>query len=111
MLGKEHRIRQFADGVLDANRIGYTVSMHSRTLDGALEAVANGLGCTFTPEVLLSYIRGSKHIRYLSLDTPGTEYEFCLVYRKGAYLPPSTKEFLQMFETAFHEQEAVSYYV
>lgn len=104
MLSKSHRIRQFADSVLDGNKINYVTSMHSRTLDGALEAVANNLGCTFTPEVLLSYIRGSKNIRYLSLDTSGTGYEFSLIYRKGAYLPPSTQEFMAMFQTAFHDQ-------
>ena len=53
-------------------------------------SVANGLGCTFTPEVMSSYIRGSQNIRCLSLDTPGTGYDFCLLYRKGAYLPPRT---------------------
>lgn len=110
MLGKTHRIRQFADSVLERNRIDYSVSMHSRTLDGALEAVANGLGCTFTPEVILPYIRGSKNIRYLSLDTPGTNYEFCLLYRKGAYLPPSTLDFIQMFQSAFHKQSCEGYY-
>lgn len=110
MLGKAHRIRQFADSVLERNRIDYSISMHSRTLDGALEAVANNLGCTFTPEVILSYIRGSKNIRYLSLDTPGTNYEFCLLYRKGAYLPPSTLDFIQMFKTAFHKQSGGEFY-
>lgn len=106
MLSKSHRIRQFADSVLDGNKVNYVTSMHSRTLEGALEAVANGLGCTFTPEVLLSYIRGSKNIRYLSLDAPGTGYEFTLVYRKGAYLPPSTQDFMTMFQTAFHSQNS-----
>lgn len=104
MLSKAHRIRQFADGVLEGSKVNYAVSMHSRTLDGALEAVANNLGCTFTPEAMLSYIRGAEKIRYLSLDTPGTGYEFSLLYRKGAYLPPSTQEFLEMFQTAFQEQ-------
>lgn len=111
MLEKVHRIRQFADSILDGNRIGYTISMQPRTLDGALEAVANNLGCTFTPEVMLSYIRGSKNIRYLSLDTPGTGYEFSLLYRKGAYLPPSTEDFLTMFRDAFRNQgESEVYY-
>lgn len=110
LLDKGHRIRQFADSVLDANKLSYNVSMHSRTLDGALEAVANNLGCTFTPQIMLSFIRGSKNIRYLSLDTPGTEYEFSLMYRKGAYLPPSTKDFLQMFEEAFHGEESINLY-
>ena len=104
MLGKAHRIRRFADSILDGNRISYSISMQSLTLDGALEAVANGLGCTFTPEVMLSYIRGSRNIRYLSLDTPGTGYEFSLLYRKGAYLPPSTQDFLSMFREAFRNQ-------
>lgn len=111
MLSKAHRIRQFADTILDGNKVDYTVSMSSRTLDGALEAVANGLGCTFTPEVMLSYIRGSKNIRYLSLDAPGTGYEFSLLYRKGAYLPPSTQDFMEMFQTAFlHQSENEVYY-
>lgn len=111
MLGKAHRIRQFADSILDGNRIGYSTSMQSLTLDGALEAVANDLGCTFTPEVMLSYIRGSKNIRYLSLDSPGTGYEFSLLYRKGAYLPPSTEDFLTMFRDAFRNQsESEVYY-
>ncbi|MGE4276968.1 MAG: LysR family transcriptional regulator [Lawsonibacter sp.] len=110
LLGKEHRIRQFADTVLNGRKIVYTVSMHSRTLDGALEAVANGLGATFTPETLLPYIRGFRALRYLSLDVPGTEYEFSLLYRKGAYLPPSTKDFMQMFQEAFRRQKAVDFY-
>ena len=111
MLGKAHRIRRFADSILDGNRIGYSISMQSLTLDGALEAVANGLGCTFTPEVMLSYIRGSRNIRCLSLDTPGTGYEFSLLYRKGAYLPPSTQDFLSMFREAFRDQrESGDYY-
>lgn len=111
MLGKTHRIRQFADSILDGNRIGYSTSMQSLTLDGALEAVANDLGCTFTPEVMLSYIRGSKNIRYLSLDSPGTGYEFSMLYRKGAYLPPSTEDFLTMFRDAFRNQsESEVYY-
>lgn len=110
MLGKGHRIRQFADSILDSRKLNYSVSMHSRTLDGALEAVANGLGCTFTPEIALSCIRGGGAIRYLSLDAPGTEYEFSLLYRRGAYLPPSTKDFLEMFQTAYHQQEKVTYY-
>lgn len=104
MLSKSHRIRQFADSILDGGKINYSTSMHSRTLDGALEAVANNLGCTFTPEVLLSYTRGSKNIRFLSLDTAGTGYEFCLLYRKGAFLPPSTQDFIQMFRSAFLSQ-------
>lgn len=104
MLGKAHRIRQFADSILDGNRIGHSISMQSRTLDGALEAVANDLGCTFTPEIMLSYIRGARNIRCLSLDTPGTGYEFSLLYRKGAYLPPSTQDFLEMFRSAFRSQ-------
>ena len=104
MLGKAHRIRQFADSILDGNRIGHSISMQSRTLDGALEAVANDLGCTFTPESMLSYIRGARNIRCLSLDTPGTGYEFSLLYRKGAYLPPSTQDFLEMFRSAFRSQ-------
>ena len=104
MLGKTHRIRQFADSILDGNRIGHSISMQSRTLDGALEAVANDLGCTFTPEIMLSYIRGARNIRCLSLDTPGTGYEFSLLYRKGAYLPPSTQDFLEMFRSAFRSQ-------
>lgn len=111
MLGKVHRIRQFADSILDGNRISYSISMQSLTLDGALEAVANNLGCTFTPEVMLSYIRGSRNIRYLSLDTPGTGYDFSLLYRKGAYLPPSTQDFLSMFRDAFRNQrESGDYY-
>lgn len=111
MLGKAHRIRQFADSILDGNRISYSISMQSLTLDGALEAVANDLGCTFTPEVMLSYIRGSRNIRYLSLDTPGTGYDFSLLYRKGAYLPPSTQDFLSMFRDAFRNQrESGDYY-
>ncbi|MCI9242747.1 MAG: LysR family transcriptional regulator substrate-binding protein, partial [Lawsonibacter sp.] len=104
LLSKSHRIRQFADSILDGNRISYSISMQSRTLDGALEAVANGLGCTFTPEVMSSYIRGSQNIRCLSLDTPGTGYDFCLLYRKGAYLPPSTEDFLTMFREAFQRE-------
>lgn len=104
MLSKSHRIRQFADTILDGHKVNYSVSMHSRTLDGALEAVANDLGCTFTPEVLLSYIRGSKNIRYLCLDAPGTGYDFCLLHRKGAFLPPSTLDFMQMFRSAFISQ-------
>ena len=104
MLGKAPRIRQFADSILDGNRIGHSISMQSRTLDGALEAVANDLGCTFTPEIMLSYIRGARNIRCLSLDTPGTGYEFSLLYRKGAYLPPSTQDFLEMFRSAFRSQ-------
>ena len=104
MLGKAHRIRQFADSILDGNRIGHSISMQSRTLDGALEAVANDLGCTFPPEIMLSYIRGARNIRCLSLDTPGTGYEFSLLYRKGAYLPPSTQDFLEMFRSAFRSQ-------
>lgn len=106
MLSRSHRIRQFADSILDANQISYTTSMHSRTLDGALEAVANDLGCTFTPEVLRSYIRGAQNIRFLSLDTTDNGYEFSLLYRKGAYLTPSTQEFMRMFQTAFHEQSS-----
>ena len=66
--------------------------------------MANGLGCTFTPEVMSSYIRGSQNIRCLSLDTPGTGYDFCLLYRKGAYLPPSTEDFLTMFREAFQRE-------
>ncbi len=108
MLSRHHRIRQFADSILDGHRIPYHISMTSRNLDSALEAVANDLGCTFTPEVLLSYIRGSQNIRYLSLDTEGTGYEFCLAYRKGAYLPPSTRDFMEMFQKAFQEQSAVN---
>lgn len=104
LLSKSHRIRQFADSILDGNRISYSISMQSRTLDGALEAVANDLGCTFTPEVMLSYIRGAQNIRCLSLDTPGTGYEFSLLYRKGAYLPPSTQDFLTIFQEAFQSQ-------
>ena len=110
MLGKAHRIRQFADSVLEGGRIGYSTSMQSLTLDGALEAVANNLGCAFTPEVLLSYIRGSRNIRYLSLDMPGTEYDFSLLYRKGAYLPPSTEDFLTMFRDAFRNQSGNEVY-
>ncbi|MEA4934113.1 MAG: LysR family transcriptional regulator [Lawsonibacter sp.] len=110
LLGKEHRIRQFADTILSNRKIPYTVSMHSRTLDGALEAVSNGLGCTFTPEIQLSYIRGSKSLRYLSLDAPGTEYEFSLLYRRGAYLPPSTKDFMRMFLERFRTQKAMDSY-
>ena len=106
MLSRHHRIRRFADHILDGNRIPYHVSMTSRNLDSALEAVANDLGCTFTPEVLLSYIRGSQNIRYLSLDAEDTGYEFCLAYRKGAYLPPSTRDFMEMFKKAFLEQSA-----
>lgn len=110
MLSKAHRIRQFADTILDGHKINYSVSMHSRTLDGALEAVANNLGCTFTPEVLLSYIRGSKNIRYLSLDASGTGYDFCLLHRKGAFLPPSTQDFMQMFQSAFLSQSHTEVY-
>lgn len=110
MLGKAHRIRQFADSVLESGRISYSTSMQSLTLDGALEAVANNLGCTFTPEVLLSYIRGSRNIRYLSLDMPGTGYDFSLLYRKGAYLPPSTEDFLTMFRDAFRNQSGNEVY-
>ncbi|MBE6909983.1 MAG: LysR family transcriptional regulator [Ruminococcaceae bacterium] len=103
MLSRHHRIRQFADAVLDGNRIPYHVSMTSRNLDSALEAVANNLGATFTPEVQLAYILGSKNIRYLSIDTPGTAYQFCLAYRKGAYLQPCAKDFMELFQSAFHE--------
>ena len=101
MLSKRHRIRQFADSILDGNGVEYAVSMQSRILDGALEAVANNLGCTFTPEIPLAYIRGSKNICYLSLDAPGTGYEFSLVYRKGAYVPPYTRDFMDMFVSAY----------
>ena len=110
LINKAHRIRQFADSVLEGGRIGYSTSMQSLTLDGALEAVANNLGCAFTPEVLLSYIRGSRNIRYLSLDMPGTEYDFSLLYRKGAYLPPSTEDFLTMFRDAFRNQSGNEVY-
>ena len=106
MLSRHHRIRQFADSILEGHKVPYHVSMTSRNLDSALEAVANNLGCAFTPEIQLAYIRGSKDIRYLSIDTPGTAYQFCLAYRKGAYLQPCTKDFMEMFRTAFQEQSA-----
>ena len=104
MLSRHHRIRQFADSILDGHKIPYGISMTSRNLDSALEAVANDLGATFTPEVQLAYIRGSRNIRYLSIDTPGTAYQFCLAYRKGAYLQPCARDFMDMFQSAFHEQ-------
>ena len=106
MLSRHHRIRQFADSILEGHKVPYHISMTSRNLDSALEAVANNLGCAFTPEIQLAYIRGSKDIRYLSIDTPGTAYQFCLAYRKGAYLQPCTKDFMEMFRTAFQEQSA-----
>ncbi|MCR5826187.1 MAG: LysR family transcriptional regulator [Oscillospiraceae bacterium] len=106
MLSRHHRIRQFADSVLEGHRISYHLAMTSRTLDSALEAVSNNLGATFTPEVQLAYIRGSKNIRYLSINTPGVGYQFCLVYRKGAYLQPCARDFMEMFRRAFHEQDA-----
>jgi len=109
ILDAGHRIRQFTDSILEDNRIRYTVSMQARTLDSALEAVASNLGCTFTPEVLLAYIRGSKNIRYLSLDAPNTQYEFGLFTRKGAYLPPSMKDFIQIFKENY-QKETQGYY-
>ncbi len=105
MLSRHHRIRQFADSILDGHKVPYHVSMTSRNLDSALEAVANDLGATFTPEVQLSYIRGSKNIRYLSVNTPGTAYQFCLAYRKGAYLQPCVRDFMDMFQAAFYQQD------
>lgn len=110
MLEPDHRIRQFANSILDGRRIDYTISMQSRILDGALEAVANNLGCTFTPEIPLSYIRGSRNIRYLSLDAPGTQYEFSLLYRRGAYLSPCVRDFFEMFVIAYRNQTEGDYY-
>ncbi len=105
MLGRENRVRQFSESVLEANHVNYTATMHLRTLNGALEAVANGLGCTFTSDIMPQYVRGGENLRFLCVDTPKTEYEFCLIYRKGAYLPPSTLDFMQIFRSAFLRQK------
>ncbi len=105
MLGRENRIRQFSETLLDGNRVNYRATMHFRTLEGALEAVASGLGCTFTPEIMPQYVRGGENIRFLCVEAPKTEYDFCLIYRRGAYLPPSTQDFLKMFHTAFLQQK------
>ncbi len=104
MLGRRNRIRQFADSVLSGSRADYTISMQSSILEGALEAVANDLGCTFTPEVPLAGIRGAENIRYLALDAPGTKYEFSLLYRRGAYIPTYTQEFMDIFVRAYQAQ-------
>lgn len=105
MLDRNHRIRQYADSILDLYHVDYVTGMHSRSLDGALEAVANNLGCTFTPDVMLGFIRGGENVRRLCVENSKSEYEFNLVYRRGAYLPPSTKDFLTLFQTAYHKQK------
>lgn len=105
MLGRENRIRQFSESILEGNNVQYTSTMHFRTLEGALEGVAGGLGCTFTPEILPQYVGGGENIRFMSVEAPKTEYEFCLIHRRGAYLPPSTLDFLEMFQTAFAQQK------
>lgn len=71
--------------------------MHARTLESALEAVSVNMGITFTPEVPLTQLRNSENIRYLSILTDDTHYEFNLVYRKGAYIDPSLENFSRIF--------------
>jgi DNA-binding transcriptional LysR family regulator len=110
MLERGHRIRQFADTLLDSNHVRWDLSMKARTLETALASVSCGLGCTFSPEVPLRYIRGGKNIRYLSLEAPDTQYEFCLLTRKGAYLPPYMKAFIQIFCDNYEQMTDMNLY-
>ena len=111
MLERQHRIRQFADRILEGAKIKPAISMYSRSLDGALEAVVNGLGGTFTPLTMPEHIKHGENIRFLSLDAEDTEYDFSLVCRKGAYLPPSTRDFMNIFKSAYEAKikELVTY--
>ena len=63
------------------------------------------MAVNFTPEIMPQYVRGGENIRFLCVEAPKTEYDFCLIYRRGAYLPPSTQDFLKMFHTAFLQQK------
>lgn len=96
-LSQQHRISQFTDKLLAAHHIEYKTAMHARTLESALEAVSVNMGITFTPEVPLTQLRNSENIRYLSVLTDDTHYEFNLVYRKGAYIDPSLEDFSRIF--------------
>lgn len=71
--------------------------MHARTLESALEAGIRQYGHYIYTGGASDALRNSENIRYLSILTDDTHYEFNLVYRKGAYIDPSLENFSRIF--------------
>lgn len=103
------RSREFMEKILISGKIEIQTSMTAKTIDSALEAVSVNLGITFTPEIPLSYIRNYKNIRYLSVISPHTRYEFDILFRKNAYISPALKEFADLFITNYQKEKSCFY--
>ena len=100
------RNREFAERILVTGKIECRTAMVAKTLESALEAVSVGLGITFTPEVPLSYIRNSRNLRYLSVESPHNQYDFDLVFRRNAYISPGLKDFSNIFIQNYHKEKS-----
>ena len=76
-----------------------TIAARSGQLDFLVELVAAGLGVAFLPR-MIAEPRRHPNIRHVLLAEPGTEWHIGLFWRRGGYLPPAARAWLDLAREA-----------
>lgn len=84
--------------ILDACRSsGFTpqIAAQSTQIDFMIALVAANLGAALVPR-LIAEQRPHPNIRQIPIDQPGIFWHMALIWRRGGYLPPSAKAWLEL---------------
>lgn len=88
------RNRAIADRLLDEAGISSASILELRDISAAVQLAALGYGVCFIKDSLLRHIQCSPAV--FSVGNPCTETGFAAVYRKGVYLPPYMRAYIQI---------------
>lgn len=89
--------------ILDASRkAGFepTIVAESSQIDFMTQLVAAGLGVTFLPRMIAAE-RTMAGVNYVELNTPGTEWNMGMAWRRGAYLSAASNAWLKLVREVY----------
>jgi DNA-binding transcriptional LysR family regulator len=92
----DQRTGQIARQIFMGNNINPPVSLETRSIEGAVRLAATGFGLCFVSESHLKYFSLTNKPVYFSVGNPKTIVELVVAYRRGAYLPQYTKDYIQI---------------
>jgi DNA-binding transcriptional LysR family regulator len=95
----EQRTGQIALQIFEAAQISPRIILRTRSIEGALRLASSGYGLCFVAATHLKFIYLKPTPNYFSIGNPKTEVELVVAFRKGAYLPLYTQDYIKIVKS------------
>lgn len=93
---KNSGTREIAEQALRQHNFGIAPAWESTSTQAIVNAVAEGLGFSILPQVLMHSYKNQSRLKLLKVEGLSLKRQFLIIYHRNKFLTPAAKEFMNL---------------